>query len=1325
MRPPEDVNTITPPALSLCFAVVHVTIVQRLLCGAVLLLGLAEPVHGQSNPASLDPSRSFAQYTLDVWQRAQGLPQNTIMSLAQTSNGYLWIATQDGLVRFDGVRFAVFDTRNTAALAANDIHSLLRDRHDRLWIGTAGGGLAVLENGRFRAIGTAQGLPSNVVSALHEDSAGAIWIGMRGGGVSRLAGDRLDTYTVVHGLASNDVTAIAQDHDGRIWVGTHAGLSTIDAGGNVTRARPPGLPSADIRALCQARDGSLWISTTRGVARLDDGDVDVYTTANGLSNNFARAILEDAGGTIWIATSGGGVTRVAQGRMSSFQTRDGLSDDDVNSLLEDDEGNLWIGTNSGGLNRLKNPQVLTYGTPEGLSHEVALGITEDRHGGLWVATYGGGLNLLRNGRWSRFSTADGLSSDIVLSLAASREGGVWVGTRRGVDRILGGRIQAYGPAHGLAAEPVLSLLEDSQGALWIGTRAGLRHLRNGRVTLYGAADGLRSSVITAILQRRDGAIWVGTDGGGLSRFDGTRFHPYTTKNGFPNDVVWTMTEDADGALWIGTNGGGLVRLANGRFSSYTTREGLLDDAIYRVLDDESGNLWMSSSRGIFRLRRRDLEPLDAGQLSQIPIAAYDEADGMRSREANGGIQPAGWRSRDGRLWFPTIRGVVLIEPHRVVQRSRPPRVLLEDILVDQRRVDASVPLRLAAGTRTLELNYTAPGFQAPHRTAFRYRLDGYDAEWVDAGTRRTAYYTNLPPGEYVFRVIAGSAGLWNDTEATVSFRIAPRFHQTAAFYVLCGFAVLLVGLALHRARVSGLRLRERELVGLSEERQRALEALETSEQRYRTLVDNVFEGVYLTSPDGRFLLTNRAFRDLLGYTEGQLAAVRADDLYASAGDRARLLSQLRDAGEVREAECVLRTRDGRLVTVLESARAVRDDAGRMMHIEGTLFDITARKVLEDQNRQLQKMEVVGRLAGGVAHDFNNLLTPILGYCDVLTGALPDAHQALEDVEEIRRAAESAASLTRQLLTFSRQEVVEPAVVQINEIARRMHNMLRRLIGEHLDLQLQLDERVGWIRADAGQIEQVLLNLAVNARDAMPDGGTLTVGTAEVETGTEGSPDLPAGRYVVLSVSDTGIGIAPDVQARMFQPFFTTKRHGTGLGLSTVSDIVAHSGGRVTVDSAPGRGSTFRAYFPRVERPLEQVAAPTSGPRRGTETILLAEDNDGLRELARKVLHGHGYTVLAAMNAAEARSLAAAQTRRLHLLLTDVVMPGGSGPKLAAELLEGRPDLKVLYMTGYLDADVAALGGAQARLNVIQKPFRPATLLARVRETLDAPDPPSR
>jgi two-component system cell cycle sensor histidine kinase/response regulator CckA len=506
-------------------------------------------------------------------------------------------------------------------------------------------------------------------------------------------------------------------------------------------------------------------------------------------------------------------------------------------------------------------------------------------------------------------------------------------------------------------------------------------------------------------------------------------------------------------------------------------------------------------------------------------------------------------------------------------------------------------------------------------------------------------------------------------------------------------------------------------------------ALRVAETSYETLVEHAPVGIYRSSPDGRFLSVNTALVRILGH-ESAADLLRLDmarDVYADSTERQRLVD--RDSYTDREyddVEATWKGKDGRLLTVQLSVRAVRNAARQVVYYETFVRDVTEQRRLQQQLLQSQKMEAVGRLAGGIAHDFNNLLTVITSYSDLLLEDLGKDDPKRDDVEQVLKAANGAASLTRQLLAFSRQQVLAPRVLNLNAVVEGLQKILRRVIGEDIELATALAPDLGAVKADVGQLEQVLMNLTVNARDAMPTGGKLTVETGNVEHDPDYAREREAAavsRFVMLAVTDTGVGMDEATKARIFEPFFTTKEagKGTGLGLATVYGIVNQSGGFIWVYSEPGNGTSFKIYLPRIDAPVEGVKAAggISAPR-GTETVLLVEDAAAVRAVAKQVLERQGYTVLEAPDGEVALHVAQKHRGPIHLLLTDVVMPVLSGRRLAEQLARVRPDMKVLYASGYTDDSVVRHGIIESGTAYLQKPFTPDSLARKVREVLDAP-----
>lgn len=789
------------------------------MCAALLL---AVAARGQAQ--GLDPRKALTQYGLDTWTTDDDLPQNSVTAIVQTRDGYLWLGTYGGLARFDGVRFVTYDSGNTEALHSNGVQALQEGRDGALWIGTSGGGLTRLRDGRFTSYGTSDGLASDIVRVLHEDREGALWIGTNDG-LSALRDGRFTTYGTKDGLSNGVVRAITEDTEGALWIGTNGGgLDRFQDGRFTHTTVRDGLPSDFVFALLPARDGTLWIGTNGGgLARRREGRIEVFTTRDGLPSNIVWSLHEDALGTLWVGTYGGGLARFRDGKFRTLTTRDGLNNDFVRTLLSDREGSLWIGTYSGGLSRLRDGTFTTYSSREGLAHDFARAIIEDRRGNLWVGTTGGGLCRRQRTSFRCFGPADGLVGDRegtasdVRALHEDEQGALWVGTAgAGLFRFADERFRRYTTHDGLAHDNVTSLSPDGKGGLWIGTNGGgLGHYANGRWTRQRVAEGRAGNFVLTTLVDRHGVVWAGTDGAGVARLENGQLTTFGRPDGLASDIVFTMHEDALGTLWIGTSGG-LSCYRDGRFRSFTPREGLLDEVVFRILEDDEGRFWLSGNKGVSRVARTELEALARGETRSVSPVGYGTADGMKSNECSGVANPAGWKGRDGRLWFPTARGIVVIDPAHVAPSSVAPLVKIERVVVDGEPLTS---LDVPPGKRRWDFEYTAPSFLAPRKVRFRYRLDGYDADWVDAGTQRTAYYTRLPPGQYTFRVVASSPdGVWNTNGDSLHVTLRPFFWETRWFLALSALALAVLGAGAYHLRVSSLRDRRRELETLVGER---------------------------------------------------------------------------------------------------------------------------------------------------------------------------------------------------------------------------------------------------------------------------------------------------------------------------------------------------------------------------------------------------------------------------------------------------------------------------------------------------------------------------
>jgi ligand-binding sensor domain-containing protein/two-component sensor histidine kinase len=802
----------------------------------VLILLCATATHSAS---ALDPHRSLKEYGHQTWQTDNGLPENTVHSILQARDGFLWLGTEGGLVRFDGVDFNIFNSENTPALKSNTIYDLFQDSSGALWVSTADG-LLRYEQRSFQRFAQTDGLPGNAVWFTFQDKRGSLWA-ITADGISVFRGSK---FEVVAGSISIDMltrSAVAQDSDGSVWVATGAGVVRLnessqqiepaaealkyaeasalqfDASGKLWIATRQALmvlskghltdmplivptPKAEITALLKDDRTGMWVGTSAGLIHYGDAKPVLLTTAQGLPGDRIQTLSYDRSGALWIGTDQG-VARYFNGAVQSLKQKDGIAQNTVLSFLEDREGDLWFGTDAGGLTILRDQTITTYTTSDGLSGDLVRSVLQDAAGTVWIGTNGSGLNRLTSDGFRAMTTADGLASNVILALASTVNGELWVGTPDGLTRIHNGEVHTFTSAEGLPDDFVRSLLADDDGSLWIGTRRGLAHFINGHFVNYSRMDGLGSDFIGAMSRSQKSGLWIGTSGG-LSLFNNGTFTNYTTKDGLSTNVVTAIYEDAQGTLWLGTNGGGLNRRLNGKLQALTNGKSRLPDTIYGILEDKENNLWLSARNGIFRVSKGTLQDPSGELPATLKVVSYGTADGMKINECSGGGHPAAWSMKNGTLWFATLRGVSLIDPARASRVGLAPLIAMEKVLVDDHQMPLSGDLNLEAGSHRLELQYAGLSFAAPQNVHYRYRLEGFDPEWIDAGTRRDAFYTNLPPAKYRFHVYAANKdGVWSETGASFELRKLPHIYQSWWFYLLVGLAIGLFAYAIYRYRV--------------------------------------------------------------------------------------------------------------------------------------------------------------------------------------------------------------------------------------------------------------------------------------------------------------------------------------------------------------------------------------------------------------------------------------------------------------------------------------------------------------------------------------------
>jgi signal transduction histidine kinase/ligand-binding sensor domain-containing protein/CheY-like chemotaxis protein len=798
--------------------------VLGMMAFALMVSGICpRPAHG------FDLKKIGGRLVKQSWQPEQGLPQVSVTAILHARDGYVWVGTFGGAARFDGVRFTVFDAASTPPLAGSRVRALFEDRDGAIWIGTESG-LSRWAGGRVTSYTVADGLPADLILSIAQDAAGRVWVGT-GLGIAAI-----DKGEVVHGeweqAARRARTVLIAGRDGAILaMNGHRFLQLRDS--RLTEQAAPRVVAHDVvTSMFDAADGSLWVAFEEAAFRRSpDGSWNEVKGVDGLTRIRSAFVTGDNDGRILIA-SGNKLLWWQDGGIVHVEAPIEMAADGFRVAIEDDEGRLWLGTNRSGLLAWHAGRARSLGTADGLFDTTAVAVIEDRAGTLWVSAGCEGLYQIVNGAGRRYADDRALASSCVRTFAEDAAGDLWIGSIGSLSRLTDGKVVAQ---HSLPDIQPNALFPAADGTVWIGTSRGLLRFAGGRletVDIGGPAD----NAVNFITQDRAGAIWVGARG--LIRIANGEQRRYSNLDGMSNAEVRAIHEDADGVLWIGTYGGGLNRLKNERFTNYATDKGLLDNTVSRIIEDEQGYLWLNGNAGISRIAKQELNNVAEGRASSLDVVLYGTAHGMKTREGNGGTQPAGWRSRDGRLWMPTVRGIVELNPS--VPAPPPLTVAIEEVLANDLPQHAGGPLRIGPGVNELTLVYTALAFNNPAGVRFKVRLEGYDDDWVDVGTRRQAFYTNLEPGRYRFRVIArNSGGVWNNEGASLDVLLLPYLYQTTWFLAVVGLTIIAMGWGAYRFSVRHLRERTLALTRLVKQRSEAEEALRRSNAEVEAALDQL------------------------------------------------------------------------------------------------------------------------------------------------------------------------------------------------------------------------------------------------------------------------------------------------------------------------------------------------------------------------------------------------------------------------------------------------------------------------------------------------------
>ena len=1304
-------------------------------------------------------------YVSESWRKDQGLPTNDIRGTLQTRDGYVWVATIKGLARFDGATFRVFDKTNTPEISRDIISNLCEDKEGRLWFGVDFGGLVSYKDGVFSVKDVPIELRTSLIHRTFLDNGGRLWVGTPEG-LYVTNGGPLTKVNSVPG----PVYDIGQDRFGNILLAARS-LCALTEGG-VKDISLSGDSPTQVGRLGIGTDGTLLLVGDEAIFQITANPNNLHWKSKKYDVRRRITMLhEETPGVFLIASYGNGVERFSRGVLTPIRGMGSLQGAALNArhIMCDQERGTWIST-GGGLIRLRRSFVWTIGKPEGFPDSHVWSVSRMHDGSVWVGTESGGtINVDHERIRTVLRKRDGMPAERIIAAREMSDGSTWFGGfPEGIARMSGGTFQDMSHLSGYPGGSVRAIFEDHQKRIWVGTSMGLARFERTTFAVIPAIASQGPQRVNSIQEDGKGDIWICA--GSVFRLRGNSVRAFKASGPAGKFPAWSMYVDT-GRVWVGTYGSGLHLIQGDSVISFEQYTNDLGPNILSILEDSQGKLWINAEHELQSISKRDLLDEVAGKKIRVDPRVYGGFDGLTDVEFNGTGLHSSARGDNGSFLYASMNGIVVVAPRQLPPNSRVTPVRIERLDVDGREVPQTEPVELAAGAKRIDISFSALTFESIPSVKLRYRLDGVDEDWRDLPSlRRSISFANIEHGTYRFRVIAANAdGLWNHEGASLSFTVLPYFYETKPFMLLSSLLVISLIIAGYRWRTATLHERQEVLqrivnektAALTEEieiRKRteeelriiqsnlehrvekrtaqlssAIEDLRRNREQYQKIVDTAQEGIWMTDAENITSFVNPKMAEILGSPISSLLGSDVSVFLDEAGKATLAESRRRhQEGLADRFELELIQPDGsRVSTVISATPILNEDGG----YEGSLAmvaDVSSQKKTEREHlrvgeelRQAQKMEAVGQLAGGIAHDFNNLLIPILGYSEMLQKELAPKETSLKRITTIKRAAEKAALLTKQLLSFSRRQVMESKVINLNRIITDFSAILQRTIREDVEIRYVLSDELFNMKGDASQIDQILINLLVNAQDAMPGGGVVSVETTNASVSQEESRaygTLQPGIYVALVVTDSGKGIPPEVLNHIFEPFFTTKdkAKGTGLGLATVYGIVKQHSGHIWVDSTVGVGTSFTVYFPADQSSLPsigEIVKSREPAHVGTATIVVMEDDDLVRQFARTILEESGYRVHDFATVENCLKFFRESRTHVDLLLTDVVMPVMNGRELHKTLAREFPDLKVVYMSGYSNEVISHSGILEEGVILVEKPFTSETLLKRIQKIL--------
>jgi PAS domain S-box-containing protein len=1163
---------------------------------AVLCTGFAMSAVGAAHETVL----TYPTYLIDTWETEDGLPENSATAMAQTPDGYLWFGTFNGLVRFNGVTFTVFDPANTPQLPSASIVNLHSDGSGRLWVSTLGG-LAVREGEQWHTLGSNDGWPSDYVRTFSERGNGDLLITTFHGQVFEFVGGRLTELPPPPGKSGMGYHGCV-DEAGHWWVAQFQFIGLWD-GQRWRQTVASTTTNADTVGCTTARDGGVWLLVETELRKYRHG-VEVSRVRLPEVPGGLWSMSEDRRGNVWISTYRQGVCQVsADGRMRRWTTTNGLFSSSTRFVFEDHEGNLWVGTGGGGLARFKPRRFQSFGVESGLAEAAVNSLWPSRDGGLWLSTQGKGLFRLHDGGVTKVPLPVGVN--YAQSVLTDRKGRLWLGTSRDLWVSVKEDFR-WIRSEQLSGADIRALFEDSRGRIWIGGVAIASVLDGASLRVFTAADGLQADGARYFAEDSRGVIWLSTDNG-VFRWENDRFVELLD-NGQPLRNITCLKADAEGTLWMGSRDKGLLCWRDGRLARIAS---LPIRAVHGILEDADGFFWLASNRGVVRVLAKDLRLAAEDNVSVLDSVVLDLSDGLPSVEFASSVQPNCARDTSGRLWFATLKGVATIDPSEFRLNTNLPPVTVEQVIYhttapqsarqpahdstvqqlnrsttqDEVEVSRVAPfteqLRLPVGSRHLEIHYTALSFSAPEKVRFQVKLDGQDANWRDAGDRRVAFY-DLPPGDYVFHVrAANNDGVWNEIGASLAFKVLPFFWETWWFRIVVGLALLASGAAatwlMVRARLRNAAERERSAL--------AYKGAEGARNNLAAIVETSDDAILGETLEGTITSWNAGAEKIYGYSANEIVGQNVSILAPPElrGEVRGIAERLSRGESVDHLETKRVSKKGMRIDVSLTISPIKNERG-IIGASTIARDITARKKAEveaqrhrDELAHLSRVTMLGELSGSLAHELNQPLTAILSNAQAAQRFLEHGSVDLDELRDILTDIVAqdirAGEVIHRLHLLLKKGEVQQQPLDVNNTVQEVLKLIDGdLVNQGVTMHTKLAPALPTVKGDRVQLQQVLLNLVMNASDAM---NSYSSTDRQMVVCTE----LSDGEGVRFSVSDCGSGIAPDELEQIFEPFFTTKPHGLGLGLSVCRTIISAHGGKLWAANNPERGATFHFTVP--------------------------------------------------------------------------------------------------------------------------------------------------